>query len=335
MDAAIAVVRCSEPSHDDEVFVNTSPPWQQPGAQGAFGGAIMARCLMAAQGTVSPASEFLPHSLQCIFIRGAKISSPMTYHVDRLRDGKGFSSRRVRVQQQGLVVMEALISYGSQEEMATATSTRTDISTQARKRSLHLNHQPSLPPPLQSSLSDQKAIRHQLQTQKLQNGLSQPFHVLDLPSPPGSHPAQRKMYRWMRAKPTRPPQNISRTASHLAALVLMSDHRFIGAAVRAHRLPRFSAPAYIPRVLRNHRAETLNNSSTTTKKDNKRLNCANISSSSPLRKPKRIHSSQPSSTSPSPKLLVYHLAQNARQRTYRFTQQSRSRTRSSSIALLP
>lgn len=209
----------------NDIFTNSQSLWQQPGAQHAFGGALMAQCLLAAQHTI--ATDFLPHSMHCTFVSGASPTLQVFYHVDRTRDGNAYALRRVEGRQGERCVMEALVSFARR---------RVD------SRRVQIKHQP-VPPRL--SAQDQ---RDGLQSQDGQNGLDQPFEVLDCPSSPSEDITQKKMRRWIRAKgslPDPPDEPIS----HLAALLLMSDHRFIGVASRAHRLPRFSEPEYLRRAL--------------------------------------------------------------------------------------
>lgn len=77
-----------------DLFVGVGPryPWG-----GLFGGQIVAQSLRAAGLTVDPA--FLPHSLHGYFIRRGDDTLPITFEVDRLRDGRSFVTRRVVARQ--------------------------------------------------------------------------------------------------------------------------------------------------------------------------------------------------------------------------------------------
>lgn len=231
MNSAIAVAPSRQQGEKD-VFIDQTPVWRQPGQQGAFGGAVMARSLMAAALTAKPG--FLPYSMQCIFVSNAQLGIAITYHVDRLRDSRGSLSRRVRAEQKGQCVLEALFSFS--QDTAPSNS-----------KGRQLLHQP--PAPSLERLADK--IEHLQHEQDGQNHLDQPFEFLDPPSLPANDPSSRRMYRWMRVKSFDPKtsDHIS-AAAHIAAVLFMSDHRFVGMAVRAHRIPRFTAPSYVDMMLR-------------------------------------------------------------------------------------
>jgi acyl-CoA thioesterase-2 len=59
----------------------------------AFGGQVAAHALVAATTTVDPGRPV--HSLHSYFIRGGDTTIPIEYHVDRIRDGKSFTTRRI------------------------------------------------------------------------------------------------------------------------------------------------------------------------------------------------------------------------------------------------
>jgi acyl-CoA thioesterase II len=75
---------------DDDVFRGRSP---QISLQRVFGGQVAGQALVAAGRTV-PADRPV-HSLHSYFIRAGDPSVPITYRVDRIRDGLSFSVRRV------------------------------------------------------------------------------------------------------------------------------------------------------------------------------------------------------------------------------------------------
>lgn len=59
-----------------------------------FGGQTMAQALQAAQRTVE---DKLAHSLHCYFVGPGDSSQSATLHVERVRDGRSFATRHVRV----------------------------------------------------------------------------------------------------------------------------------------------------------------------------------------------------------------------------------------------
>ncbi|HXR54690.1 MAG TPA: acyl-CoA thioesterase domain-containing protein, partial [Acidimicrobiales bacterium] len=60
--------------------------------QRVFGGQVAAQALMAAGRTVSAGQV---HSLHAYFLRPGDPEVPILYEVDRIRDGRSFSTRRV------------------------------------------------------------------------------------------------------------------------------------------------------------------------------------------------------------------------------------------------
>ena len=60
--------------------------------QRVFGGQVAAQSLMAAGRTVDVGR---PHSLHAYFLRPGDPTVPILYEVDRIRDGRSFTTRRV------------------------------------------------------------------------------------------------------------------------------------------------------------------------------------------------------------------------------------------------
>src|SRR5205823_14642183 len=61
--------------------------------QRVFGGQVAGQALVAAGRTVAP--DRFVHSLHAYFLRPGDPDVPILYDVDRLRDGKSFTTRRV------------------------------------------------------------------------------------------------------------------------------------------------------------------------------------------------------------------------------------------------
>ncbi|MDO9485317.1 MAG: thioesterase family protein [Actinomycetota bacterium] len=78
-----------------------------------FGGQLLAQALMAACKTVI--ADRPPHSMHAYFIAAADSSKPVAIHVNRERDGRSFSSRKLRVVQGDRLVMNALASFQDPE----------------------------------------------------------------------------------------------------------------------------------------------------------------------------------------------------------------------------
>ncbi|MFO1015218.1 MAG: acyl-CoA thioesterase II [Caulobacteraceae bacterium] len=78
-----------------------------------FGGLVIAQALMAAYKTVEGR---LCHSLHCYFIRPGDPSVPILYDVDRSRDGKTFTTRRVTAIQHGQQIFNLAASFQVPED---------------------------------------------------------------------------------------------------------------------------------------------------------------------------------------------------------------------------
>jgi acyl-CoA thioesterase-2 len=78
-----------------------------------FGGQVAAQALGAAQRTVD---EHQVHSLHGYFLRGGDPKIPVIYTVDRIRDGKSFTTRRVVAIQNGRAIFNTSISFHRHEE---------------------------------------------------------------------------------------------------------------------------------------------------------------------------------------------------------------------------
>jgi len=78
-----------------------------------FGGQLLAQSLMAASLT---AEGFKSHSLHGYFLQPGDVSTPIQFHVDRIRDGKSFRTRRVVALQNDLEIFTATVSFHADEE---------------------------------------------------------------------------------------------------------------------------------------------------------------------------------------------------------------------------
>ena len=79
------------------------------GTRYVFGGQVVGQALSAAQRTVDPARAV--HSLHAYFLRAGDIEAPIVYEVDRARDGKSFSVRRVVAIQHGQPIFNFSASF--------------------------------------------------------------------------------------------------------------------------------------------------------------------------------------------------------------------------------
>ena len=83
------------------------------GSGRVFGGQVLAQALAAAGRTVEPTR--LTHSLHSYFILPGDVAAPIVYFVERLRDGKSFTTRRVTAIQHGRAIFEMSASFHEPE----------------------------------------------------------------------------------------------------------------------------------------------------------------------------------------------------------------------------
>ena len=83
------------------------------GTERVFGGQVLAQALLAASQTVE---DRLAHSLHAYFLRAGDHTAPIVYDVDRSRDGRSFSSRRVVAIQHGRPIFTLAASFQVEEE---------------------------------------------------------------------------------------------------------------------------------------------------------------------------------------------------------------------------
>jgi acyl-CoA thioesterase-2 len=91
---------------EDNIFRGVSPA-DRPIR--VFGGQVAGQALIAAGRTVPP--ERHVHSLHAYFIRGGDPSIPIVYEVDRIRDGRSFTTRRVVAIQRGKAIFSLSASF--------------------------------------------------------------------------------------------------------------------------------------------------------------------------------------------------------------------------------
>jgi acyl-CoA thioesterase-2 len=77
-----------------------------------FGGQVLAQALVAAGRTVEGRAA---HSLHGYFVLPGDVNTPVVYQVDRVRDGKSFTTRRVLAIQEGREIFTATCSFHAAE----------------------------------------------------------------------------------------------------------------------------------------------------------------------------------------------------------------------------
>lgn len=95
---------------DKDLYRAWNPPRDNKGPRPTlFGGQVAAHALRAASLTVQ--AEHYPHSLHGYFLRPGKDDAHTVLRVDRIRDGKSFSTRTVVAQQDGEAIFTLTASF--------------------------------------------------------------------------------------------------------------------------------------------------------------------------------------------------------------------------------
>ncbi|KQP01239.1 acyl-CoA thioesterase [Leifsonia sp. Leaf264] len=91
---------------DEDIFTGPSQ-WMPHGR--VFGGQVLAQSVVAASRTV-PAERAI-HSMHGYFLRPGDVNLPITFSVDRIHDGRSFSTRRTQAYQNGVPILSMIASF--------------------------------------------------------------------------------------------------------------------------------------------------------------------------------------------------------------------------------
>jgi acyl-CoA thioesterase-2 len=182
-----------------------------------FGGQVLGQALSAAAQTVE--ADRQAHSLHAYFLLPGDVSRPIIYHVERLRDGGSFSTRRIVATQHGRPIFSMIASFQKPEE--------------------GFSHQASMPEvpvpeevPTEQARYAEFAKRYPSPRWRL-GMIERPFWVhpitaIDDPFRPTPQPPTRML--WMRANGSLP----DKLALHQYLLAYISDHSLLGACLMPH-----------------------------------------------------------------------------------------------------
>ncbi|MFP6814913.1 MAG: acyl-CoA thioesterase II [Pseudomonadales bacterium] len=180
-----------------------------------FGGQVLAQAIAAAYRTVD-----VPHSLHSIhayFLRPGDWNVPILYEVDRIRDGRSFTTRRVVAIQHGRAIFNMASSWQKPEIGLT-----------------HALPMPDVPPP-EALRSDRDAFREAATEQPEIKRYAFRFEAIDgrqverIPmSDKGIHPPYK--HTWLKTSDPLPDD----PEVHLAMLAYMSDLDFMSTSMLPH-----------------------------------------------------------------------------------------------------
>jgi acyl-CoA thioesterase-2 len=210
---AVLAVLDVQPSGEPDTFTGTSykPPWGR-----IFGGQVLAQSLMAATKTVDP--ERVAHSLHAYFLRPGDPEAPLTFAVERLRDGRSFSARRTHALQGGKPILSMIVSF--------------------QLPAVGLDHQVEMPdvPAPEDVPSLEEQFGH-LELPSVQDLLrSRPVDLRHVEGHIYMAPAEERAGRqsvWMRAADEMPDD----PRLHTALLTFCSDYSLLESVLRRHGLP--------------------------------------------------------------------------------------------------
>lgn len=90
----------------EDIFTGTSQPMP---LRRIYGGQVLAQSIVAASRTIAP--DRAVHSMHGYFLRPGDSSTGVTLSVDRIHDGRSFSTRRTQVFQEGVPIFSMIASF--------------------------------------------------------------------------------------------------------------------------------------------------------------------------------------------------------------------------------
>jgi acyl-CoA thioesterase II len=189
---------------------------QDLGWGNVFGGQVLGQALSAAQQTV-PAGRSV-HSLHGYFLRTGDAKKPIVYDVDCIRDGKSFTTRRVKAIQGGRAIFSMSASFQVEEEGFE-----------------HQAEMPVVPPPedLESEQELAQRFAERIPEAFRERALRpRPIDIRPVDPQDPFHPARRAPFRavWYRTVDPLPDD----PSLHQFLLAYASDFNCLGTAMEPH-----------------------------------------------------------------------------------------------------
>ena len=210
-------------------------PSQDLGWGTVFGGQVLGQALSAAAQTVP--RERAAHSLHAYFLRPGDPAVPILYEVDRIRDGKSFTTRRVVAVQDGHAIFTMAASFQLHEtgfEHQATSPGATPPETLASELELARKFAHRIPEPLREQATCERPLE------------IRPLDPYD-PMRPDVRPPQRSV--WYRAIDKLP----DRSSVHQYLLAYASDFNLLGVSMQPHGVSGVSlARADIESRVRGH-----------------------------------------------------------------------------------
>lgn len=182
-----------------------------------YGGQVLAQAIQASAATVS--SDHRIHSMHAYFLLAGDVNIPVLYDVDRIRNGRSFTTRRTVAIQHGEAILNMAASFQKWEPGFEHQIDMPDVPPPERVESDHdrnMERAQSLPPFIRKLAT-----------------LETPFEIRTLgdlvdPIAPEIRPATRKY--WLRTTSALPDDY----HLHCTLLAYASDHNFLTTALQPH-----------------------------------------------------------------------------------------------------
>lgn len=191
-------------------------PSQDLGWGTVFGGQVLGQALSAAAQTVPP--DRVVHSLHAYFLRPGAVDRPVVYDVDRIRDGRSFTTRRVVAIQKGRPIFNLAASFQVEESGLDHQAEMPDVPRPDALKSEQELARPfadRIPPRMRERLFGPRPIE------------ARPVDPIN-PFAPAVHPPVRRT--WYRANGELPDD----PALHCYLLAYASDFGLLTTALRPH-----------------------------------------------------------------------------------------------------
>ncbi|MBK80793.1 MAG: acyl-CoA thioesterase II [Gammaproteobacteria bacterium] len=180
-----------------------------------FGGQVLAQAIASAFRTVDAPHEL--HSIHAYFLRAGDWNTPILYEVDRIRDGRSFSTRRVVAIQHGRAIFNMSSSWHKREDGL-----------------VHALPMPDVPPP-EALRGDREAYLEIAEQRPEVKRFAFRFEAIEsrqveriLMTDEGTHPPYK--HTWLRTRDRLPDD----PEVHLAVLAYMSDLDFMSTSMLPH-----------------------------------------------------------------------------------------------------
>ncbi|WP_022899679.1 acyl-CoA thioesterase [Humibacter albus] len=213
LDGLLAALDLSDTGARTNEDIFTGPSQWMPHGR-VFGGQVLAQSLVAAMRTMPEGRAV--HSMHGYFLRPGDVTQQITFSVDRIHDGRSFSTRRTQAYQNGLPILSMIASFQAPD---------TGIDHQIEMPS-------DLPDPddVPSDASLLEGLDHPASTFWR---TARPFDLRHIPSPvyltvEGAHVAHQAVwFKTLRELPDDPDL-------HRAALAYASDYSILEPVLRRH-----------------------------------------------------------------------------------------------------